>query len=215
MESWLQRLVLATALTALCPLATAQEPAERKVLEDIVSPDLERRMVKENKIDTENIEIGLFAGVLSTGDFGTGSLYGGRLGLYITEDFFIEANAGFTQLEETSYETLSGEIRLLTDSQRELSYYNLSLGINIFPGEVYIGSHAFNHNLYLTGGAGNTLFADNEYFTYQFGGGFRLFLTDWVALRLDVRNHVFTHNIFGEDKEIQNLETHVGLSLFF
>jgi hypothetical protein len=32
---------------------------------------------------------------------------------------------------------------------------------------------------------------------------------------MDFRNHVMEHEIFGEEKKIQNLEGHMGLSLFF
>jgi outer membrane beta-barrel protein len=213
MESWLQRALLVLAL-ALCPaLVNAQQ--DRTVLDDVISPDLERRQIDEDKLDSENIEIGFYAGVLSFEDFGSNDVFGIRLGLAITEDFFIEATAGSSKLSETSFETLSGDVQLLSDEDRELVYYNLGLGINVFPGEIYLGRWAFHSNLYLIGGAGNTDVAGSEYFTYYFGGGWRLFLTDWLALRMDFRNHVMEHEIFGEEKKIQNLEGHIGLSLFF
>lgn len=214
MESRLKRTVLTVLL--LSPLATAwAQQSDQELLEDIVSPDIERRNVKESKIDAENIELGFFAGVKSTEDFGSNDVYGLRLGIHVTEDLFVEANLGASTLLETSYEILSGDTQLLADDERDLTYYNLSLGYNLFPGEIYIGRRAFNSNFYLMGGAGNTMFADNEFFTYHFGGGFRVFLTDWVALRMDFRNHVLTHSIFGDDKEIQNLELLVGATLFF
>jgi outer membrane beta-barrel protein len=104
---------------------------------------------------------------------------------------------------------------LLTDEQRQLSYYSLDFGYNILPGEHYLGRWAFNTNFYIVAGAGSTLFADEEYFTYNFGGGLRFFTTDWLALHVDVRNYVFTHNLFGADKKVQNLETSLGATLFF
>lgn len=214
MASRLQRFILALPLMFTGAPLLAQSDAER-VLGDIISPDLERREINEAKIDTENFEGGVFAGVISIEDFGSNAVYGGRLAVHVTEDLFIEATLGQSELQETSYETLSGDTRLLSDAQRRLTYYNLALGVNLFPGEVYLGRWAFNNSFYLIGGAGNSLFADNEYFTFHFGGGLRLFLTDWLALRMDVRNHVLTHNLFGDEKSIQNLETHLGLSVFF
>lgn len=213
MESWIQRAVLILALMACATTGLAQQ--NRTVLDDVISPDLERRKIDEDKLDSENIEVGFYAGVISVEDFGSNDLYGARLGLAITEDFFLEANVGSATLSETSYEELSGNVRLLSDKDREMIYYNLGLGINLFPGEVYIWRWAFNSNIYLIGGAGNTEFVDTEFFTYYFGGGWRLFLTDWLALRMDFRNHVMEHELFGEPKKIQNLEGHMGLSLFF
>lgn len=216
MESRLQRAVLAFALLWACLPSMAQDTSNDTdtLLEDVVNPDIERRKIKEGLIDRENLELGFFAGVLSVEDFGSNDVFGGRAGLYITEDIFIEGNIGFSTVQETSFEELNNA-QLISDDERDLIYYNLNLGFNIFPGELYIGHWTFNHNFYLIGGAGNTSFAGNEYFTYQFGGGLRLFATDWLAFRVDFRNHLFTHALFGPDKEIQNLESHMGLTLFF
>lgn len=214
MASRLQCFILALPLVLLSTPLLAQNSAER-ALEDIVSPDLQRREINQAKIDSEIFELGFFAGLISIEDFGTNTVYGGRLAIHVTEDLFVEATLGRSALQETSYETLSGDTRLLSDAERRLTYYNLALGVNLFPGELYLGRWAFNNSFYLLGGAGNSLFADNEYFTYHFGGGLRLFLTDWLALRVDVRNHVLTHNLFGVEKSIQNLETHMGLTVYF
>ena len=224
MESRFQRIFLIAllamstiAITISLPVhAQDDDEEEQTVLDAVINPDIERRVSDDADSDTDNFELGFFAGVMSVEDFGSNSIYGMRFGYHITEDFFLEASYGSTKTSETSFETLSGGSDLLTEDQRQLDYYNISLGITILPGEVFIFKRwAFNTNYYIIGGAGNTLFADNEYFTYNFGGGFRLFASDWLAFRVDVRNHVFTHNILGEDKEIQNLETHLGMSLYF
>ncbi len=208
-------LLLMLASTSLLSSLSYAQDDDKKLLEDIVSPDIERRDIDESKIDSENIEIGFFAGVLSVEDFGSNDVYGGRIALHITEDVFVEANVGISTLQETTYELFSGDAQFLEEDERELTYYSLSLGYNLFPGEIYMGRWAFNSNFYVVGGAGSTLFADNEYFTYHFGGGLRVFLTDWVALRTDFRNHVLTHAIFGDDKEIQNLEMLIGATIYF
>ena len=217
MESWIRRIILVALISgnALSGLALAQSTDKGRLLDDVIQPDIKRREVDEAIIDSENFEFGFYAGVMSVEDFGTNDVYGIRLAFHVTEDWFIETNYGISKLQPTSYEVLSGSVPLLSEKQRELSYYNLDLGYNLLPGEVYLGRWAFNSSFYFVLGAGNTLFADNEYFTYNFGGGLRLFATDWIALHLDVRNHLLTHALFGEDKEIQNLETHLGATLFF
>lgn len=217
MERRYQRLVLALGLLAAlsAPAAQAQDDAGDTTLEDIISPDLERRTIKEGQIDTEIWELGFYAGAISIEDFGTNDVFGARAALHVSEDFFFEANIAMASVAETSYEVLEGDAVILDPDDRELYYYNLNLGINIFPGDIYIGSRGFHNNLYLIVGAGNTMFADDEYFTYNFGAGYRFFATDWLSLRLDVRNHVFTHTLFGPEKEVQNLEAHLGLALFF
>ncbi len=216
MESRFQRILLTLGL-AWFSIAAHGAEGDAGVLEDIINPDLKRRELKERKLDSEIVEIGFFAGVMSIEDFGSNDVYGGRLALHVTEDVFFELNAGASKLLRTSYEQEGGNVipDLLTEEDRNLTFYDLTIGVNFFPGETYIGRWAFHHHLYLVGGGGNTLFANDEFFTYVYGGGFRLFVTDWIALRFDVRNHVLTHGLFEDEKEVQNLATHMGLTLFF
>ena len=227
MESGFQRLLLARLTSAvlagaLLLLGTmgahAQDEEEqdtRTVLDAVANPDIKREEIREDKIDSEFFEIGVYAGVMGIEDFGTNNVSGLRAALHISEDMFIEAMYGITEASQTSAEFL-GNIVILTPEERELTYYNASFGVNIFPGEVYIGKkHAFNTSYFLIAGVGNTEFAGDEFFTYNFGGGFRFFATDWFTLHVDFRNHLFSHNIFTQKKSIQNLEAHLGFSFYF
>ncbi|VAW99810.1 hypothetical protein MNBD_GAMMA19-616, partial [hydrothermal vent metagenome] len=113
------------------------------------------------------------------------------------------------------YESLSGGAPLLSDNDRELTYYNASVGFNLLPGEAFMGKGwAFNTALYVIGGVGNTSFANDDRFTINFGAGYRFLATDWLAIHLDVRNHIFDTELFGE-KTTNNLEFTGGFSIFF
>ena len=64
--------------------------------------------------------------------------------------------------------------------------------------EAFVGrGFAFKGGLYLIGGAGSTDFGGDELFTVNFGIGYRLAATDWLALRIDVRDHMFETDILG------------------
>ena len=214
----LLRHLLSTALAALL-LASGTVCADEVIRhegESVIEPELERRTLTESAIDSEDFEVGVYAGVLSIEDFGTNFVYGVRAAYHITEDFFAEAAYGRSKADETSYETLSGGAKLLTDSQRQFDYYNISLGYNLFPGEAFIGSrHAFNTALYLIGGVGNTEFADDSHFTVNVGAGYRFLATDWMALHIDVRDYIFKSDLLGNDKTTNNLEFTGGLTFFF
>lgn len=219
METWIQRLFLILAMTG--SFYTVAVQAQEKEEDDdelgqIITPDIERRQIKEDDLDSENFEMGMFFGLLSIEDFGSGSVAGVTMAYHISEDFFVEGAYATSRAQETSYELLSGGVELLTDEERDFTYYNISLGWSFFPGQVYIWDKwAFNSNFYLIAGAGNTDFAANEYFTYNYGFGLRFYGTDWLALDLSTRDHVFSHEIFGESKTTNNLETRIGLSLYF
>lgn len=220
METWIQRLFLMLALAcAACAINAQEQESEEDddgELGQIITPDIERRQIKEDDLDSENFEMGMYTGLLSIEDFGSGPVAGVSIAYHISEDFFVEGAYATSRAQETSYELLSGGVELLTDEERDFTYYNLSLGWSFFPGQVFIWDKwAFNSNFYLVAGAGNTEFAANEYFTYNYGFGLRFYGTDWLALDMSTRDHVFSHEIFGESKTVNNLETRIGLSLYF
>jgi len=182
----------------------------------VIDPEVERREIKEPAIDREDFEIGAFAGIMSVEDFGADVVYGVRLAYHITEGFFVEGTVGRTDTGLTSFEELSGGARLISDSERQYTYYNLNLGYNVLPGEVFIGEgRAYNSHLYLTGGLGSTEFAGDDRFTVNFGFGYRLLLSDSVAMHIDFRDHLFDIDLFGEEKTAHNLEAHFGFTVFF
>ncbi|MCA0893305.1 outer membrane beta-barrel domain-containing protein [Microbulbifer agarilyticus] len=218
METRIRRIYVKLAslllVGAMSSTALAQSSGD---IDDIISPDLERREIREAKIDSEDFEFTVYlGGILSVEDFGSNPMIGGSLAYHINEDFFMEAAYGQATLGESSYERLSGSAPLLTDDERDLSMYNLSLAWNFLPGEIFIlDKFALNSNLYLIGGAGNTNFAGEEHFTYNVGVGVRMLAQDWLALRLDVRDHIFEHEIFGEPLTTNNLSAQLGVSIYF
>ncbi|WP_317929990.1 outer membrane beta-barrel domain-containing protein [Halioxenophilus sp. WMMB6] len=210
----LNRILLGVPL--LAGVLSANAFAQEEVLDDIITPDLERRTIKEGAIDSENFEVGLYAGILNIEDFGSNDVVGFRVAYHLSELLFFEGAAGQSRLQETSFERLSGDIQLLTDDQRDLTYYNLSVGFNFFPGEVFLGSKfAMNTNFYFIAGLGNTQFADEEHFTYNFGAGINMLPTDWLSIRFDVRDYLFEHDLFGETVDTNNLEASLGLNIYF
>ncbi len=200
----------------MMPGIAAETIGESLRMEPVIQPEVARQEIQQSEIDEENFEVGLFVGVLSIEDFGSNGVYGARFAYHVTEGVFMEMALGTSKAGETSYETLSGNIQILPDDDRNYTYYNLSLGYNLLPGEVFISDkYAFNSQFYLIGGIGSTHFAGNDKFTVNFGAGYRLVTTDWLALHLDARDHMFNSDLLGEEKTTHNLEFHAGLTLFF
>jgi outer membrane beta-barrel protein len=182
----------------------------------VIEPDVERREIEPPRIDTEDFEVGILAGQLSVEDFGVNTVAGARFAYHVTEGFFVELATGKAETELTSFERLSGAAQLLTDEEREYSYYNVSLGYNIFPGEHFIGKNrAMNTQTYVIGGVGKTTFAGDDRFTINFGIGMRLMPLDWLAIHGDIRDHVFDIDLLGQEKTSHNLEATLGVTFFF
>ncbi|MDH3840605.1 MAG: hypothetical protein OES35_06755, partial [Chromatiales bacterium] len=114
MDGRLFSILLIAALLGPMQATLAQE--ERPSSPQVIEPEVERRDINRARIDTENFELGGYAGIMSVEDFGTNAVYGARLAYHITESFFIEANYGMTTTDKTSFERLSGGAELLSDS---------------------------------------------------------------------------------------------------
>jgi outer membrane beta-barrel protein len=105
---------------------------------------------------------------------------------------------------------------LLTDAERDYSYYNVSLGYNLLPGEGFLGrKRALNTQIYVIGGVGSTTFAGDDRFTVNVGMGLRVLPLDWLAVHADIRDHVMDVDLLGKAKTTHNLEGHIGVTFFF
>ncbi len=182
----------------------------------VIEPQVERREVKVPKIRAKDIELGGYYGEISIQDFGAQPVAGARFDYHISEDLFFEGTYGRAKGGRTSFEYLSGNVQLLSNAERRFKYYNLSLGYNFLPGEVFIGRNlAMTSALYMIGGMGNVTFAGDQNFAVNFGAGFRVLPTDWLALHIDVQDLVFKSNDIGVYQLKNNLQATIGATVFF
>ena len=223
MEIRLGSVLLAAALLAGCswfhrgekgptPIVAEEPPGEPAIIE----PQVNRRVVKTPKIKAKDFEVGAYFGALSIQDFGTNPVYGVRLAYHVSEDIFMEGFVARSKAGTTSLEDVFPDITVLSDSGRHFTYYDLDVGYNVLPGEIFLGrGHAFNSALYVNVGLGDVKFANKDQFALNFGIGERLLITDWLAMHLDVRDHVFETDLTGRTKNVHNLEGTLGLTVFF
>jgi outer membrane beta-barrel protein len=209
----------ALAVTALAALAVAPRAARaadpQPANEQVVVPQVDRRPVATPRFPSNDFEAGLFTGTYNTQNFGASAVLGLRLGYHVTEDVFVEAAYGQTRVSDELFrQVLPGGI--FAQPTERLRYYNLSAGYNLLPGEVFIGRRRARASaLYLVGGIGSTSFVQQRHQTVNFGLGMRVFLADWAALQVDMRDHVYPLDLLGKRKDTQNLELTGGLTFFF
>lgn len=201
-------------LMLVAGVAQAQAPEPRQRQEQAIEPRLDRPQIVIPRIDTENFELNAYAGVLSIENFGSRAVYGGRAAFHISEDFFLEATYGRSTISDEAFRRIIEP--LFASEEETLAYYNVSVAYNFLPGEVFLGRRqAYTSGLFLVGGLGNTRLADEDYFTYNLGLGFRVLPTDWLSVRVDVRDHLFDNDLLGEPKLTHNLELSAGVGVFF
>jgi outer membrane beta-barrel protein len=205
-------------LAAVLPtVALAADPpvAEKAANQQVIVPEVDRRDIRKPRFPSNDFEVGVFGGTYATQNFGSSAVGGLRVGYHITEDVFVEAVYAQTKVSDEAFrQVLPGGV--FAQTKEKLSYYNVSAGYNLLPGEVFFGStRAKASAIYLIGGVGSTKFNTQRRQTINFGLGARLFLTDKAALQIDMRDHVFSLDILGKRQSTQNLEMTGGFTYFF
>src|ERR1700679_3434206 len=222
MEIRLSCILLAVALLSGCSWFHRGNKAPTEVVAEepqgeptIVEPQVTRRVVKTPHIKAKDFEIGAYYGALSIQDFGANPLYGVRAAYHVSEDIFLEGFLARSKAGTTSLEDVFPDITVVSNSGRYFTYYDLDVGYNILPGEVFLGrGRAFNTALYVIVGIGAGRFAGQHQFAINFGVGTRVLVTYWLAVPLDVRDRVFEDNLFGVDENVHNIEGTLSLTTF-
>ena len=179
MEIRLSSVLLAAALLSGCGwFHRGEKPSNQVVVEEpegepsIVEPQVNRREVKVPKIKAKDFEVGAYVGALSIQDFGTNPIYGVRGAYHVSEDIFVEGYVARSKGGTTSLEDVFPDITVVSDAGRHLTYYDIDLGYNVLPGEIFLGrGRAFNSQLYVTVGMGDVKFAEKDQFALNFGVG--------------------------------------------
>jgi outer membrane beta-barrel protein len=205
---------LAACLAATSAMA-ADPPATPRQTDQVVVPEVDRRDITIPKYPSNDFEIGAFVGTYATQNFGSSAVGGLRLGYHITEDFFVQTVYAQTKVSDEAFrQVLPGGV--FPEEKEKLSYYNLSIGYNVLPGEVFIGTkRAKPTQLYIIAGVGSTKFDQQRRPTYNVGMGWRVFFADWLSLQVDMRDHIFSLDLLGKRQSTQNLEFTGGLSAYF
>jgi outer membrane beta-barrel protein len=206
---------VATALLLTTLIAPLWAGAQQSTAQQVIEPKVDRRDVKLPRIPSNDIEVGAFVGTYGTQNFGSSAVAGIRIGYHVTEDVFVEGTYGATRVTDQDFRLiLPGGI--FPSEKQTLSYYNVSAGYNVLPGEVFIGKNTAKATaVYLIGGIGSTRFLEQRRQTVNVGLGLRMFMRDWAALQVDMRDHIFSLDILGRRRSTQNLELSTGLTFFF
>ncbi len=204
---------LTATMSLLVPAAATAQSAE-SVPEPVIPAQVDRRDVHIPKISANDVEIGAFVGILSVQDFGAKPSAGLRLGYHVTEDFFLEGTYGRSTVSDQSYRRLG--IAIFKSEEIPLTYYSLSVGWNLFPGEVFLGKNwAMTSAVYLIGGVGNVNFNSENHIAYNFGIGIRVLPVDWFSMRFEMRDQMFTSDLLGKNELKHNFEMTLGLAAYF
>lgn len=159
---------------------------------------------------------GWYAGDLSDG----APMYGGAYTFHFSEELGLEASYFRTKRSFEFLDSISQSNPSLVDFVREEEApVNLFMGHLVWSlayGKVrWMGGGISRFDFYVSLGAGATDTPGSVGVTGSGGFGLKFFLTEWMALRLDVRDLVHAQRApLGEDKVVNDIAALGGLSLF-
>ncbi|MFC3151107.1 outer membrane beta-barrel domain-containing protein [Litoribrevibacter euphylliae] len=179
----------------------------------LYKPDMSEEDVDVPAIDTENFEISVFAGLISMEDFGSESFTGARIAYHPLDFLFVEASWAESEINDDNYRRFG--VPLFENASEDVEFFDASVGLQLMPGEVFIGKWAFPSSLYLIGGIGSTSILDEDLETYNLGVGLRVLATDWWAFRVEARDYYFESDLLGEAENKHNLAVSIGTGVFF
>ena len=181
----------------------------------IVEPDIVRPQVKVPKIRTSNFEITTSLGLLNVEQYGTYPTVDFRGTYHIKENFFAEASFGVSKLRSLNYVDSTGATKRFP-SRPHVYNYALDLGYDVLPGEAFFGGKkAFTTAVYVVGGIGSLHYATDSFYAANAGIGYRVLLSDRFAAHIDVRDSVTQRSLSGARHIANNIESTMGLSVYF
>lgn len=159
---------------------------------------------------------GWYAADLSDGH----PVYGGAYTFHFSEELGLEASYFRTRRTFELLDSIVDRQQGLVDFvEKEDSPVNLFFGHLVWSlayGKVrWMGGGISRFDFYLSLGAGATDTPGSLGVTGSGGFGLKFYLTQWLAFRLDVRDHVHSQRApLGEDKVVNDISAMGGLSLF-
>lgn len=207
-------MLVTLVLIGLQPVLAADNPVSPESTDQVIRPEIDRRTVTVPRIPAKDFELSLYIGQYNAEAFGVQPVYGARIGYHLSEDFFVEFSYAKSTIADTNFRT-SG-IAVFTEEVSDLYYYNISVGMNLLPGEIFLGrGRAWGTTLYLAGGIGSTSFDTFDRITFNVAAGLRILPSKRSSLRIEVREHLYEIDILGQNRFMQNLEITGGYSMYF
>jgi outer membrane beta-barrel protein len=218
------RALVVAAVTALCVLvpgrAAAQcvdEALKQQLIGERAYRGVVPRLIKKSLRHEISAMGGWYAGDIADG----APIYGGAYTFHFTEDLGLEAAYFRTQQSFALLEAIDrrqqGLIDIVEAESNPIQFFVGHLVWSLAYGKVrWLGGAIGRYDFYVSLGGGATVEPGDLGLTGSAGFGFKFYLTEWLALRLDTRDviHPQQRVQLGVDKVVNDITAMGGLSLF-
>jgi outer membrane beta-barrel protein len=140
--------------------------------------------------------------------------FGGAYAYHMTEDLAVEASAAYTRLNSRGSPGLERQFMVLGNNPRRSLLFDADLVWVPAHAKMRLGGSITHLDLYLAAGAGVVDSVLSSDLAGNGGFGLKFFLGRAVAIRVDVRDHVFREQLLAQKVVVNDLTTTLGLSLY-
>jgi outer membrane beta-barrel protein len=139
---------------------------------------------------------------------------GGAYAYHMTEDLAIEASGAYTRLASAAGSELERTFVLLQNKSRRALLFDADLIWTPAHGKMRVGGSIVHFDPYLAAGGGvvDSVLASD--IAGNAGFGLRFFVGRAVAIRLDVRDHIYRQQLLARKVLVNDLTSMLGVSLY-
>ena len=210
--SLLVRLSIVTSTTVgsfFAPACLAESRPGVKIIE----PKQTNKPKNSATIDTERYQVGVFTGFLSVEDFSTNSVQGLSAYYRINDTYMVGLEYGSTEVGLTTAE--ERELGPFVPGGREWTYQAIKGAYKLFSARSFLSPKLkYDSDVYFTAGVGKVEFANNKETGFSLGASYRVVVTDWLVVNMDLTDHIAkTTSVFEGPNASTNSTHNVSFSL--
>lgn len=161
-------------------------------------------------------ELSVMGGVYSADLLSSSYLLQGAYTFHITEELGLEASFAYTRADSEIVRIIENDrgVTLLREDAPVYIYQAHVLWSLAYGKVRWFGSGISRFDLHIALGGGITDNQTARGLTFSAGLGFKFYLTEWFALRFDVRDQVLQQEVLGESVIVNNVTATLGISTF-
>ena len=205
----------------VAPRAASAQCVDEALREQLIGQRAYRGVVPRLFQKSLRHELSALGGWYS-GDLSDGApVYGGAYTFHFTEDLGLEASYLRTkqsfELLEAVNDRRQGLVDIVEVEENPIQFFLGHLVWSLAYGKVrWLGGAIGRFDFYLALGGGATVEPGDLGLTGSAGFGMKFYMTEWLALRLDVRDHVREQKRvqLGVEKIVNDISAMGGLSVF-
>jgi outer membrane beta-barrel protein len=144
-------------------------------------------------------------------------VYGGAYTYHMTEDLAVEASGSYTRITSSGGPELERTFSVLANKPRRQLGFDANLVWVPAHAKMRLGGGISHLDLYLTAGGGIVDSVLSSDLAANAGLGMKFFLDSWghlLAIRVDVRDHLFRQQLLAEKELVNDLTATLGLSVY-